>query len=177
MPPGGISGTWIVRRSTNGGNTWATVDKYGAGNSYAYGIDSDSNGNLYVAGGASLTVNKVTKNHWITRKSADGGATWRTVDDVASGGFNNGRAVTVDVYGRVFIAGQVLIGSTNHWITRGSSDGGATWLATDDYALSATGTMLPRGAASDAVGNVFVGGQANGTDGVAHAIVRKLAAP
>jgi hypothetical protein len=174
---GRISTTWTVRRSTDGGSTWTTVDKYGAGNSYAYGIDSDVNGNVYVTGGAGITVNKINKTHWITRKSADGGTTWRVVDDVASGSFNNGRAATVDAYGRVFVAGQVVIGNTNHWITRGSTDGGATWVITDDYAPSATGAVLPRGATSDAVGNVFIGGQANGTDGVQHAIVRKLAAP
>jgi hypothetical protein len=174
---GRISGTWGVRRSTDGGNTWATVDKYGAGNAYAYGLDSDANGNVYVTGSADITVTKATKTHWITRKSTDGGATWRTVDDVASGSFHCGRAVTVDAYGRVFVTGQILSGSTYHWVTRGSSDAGATWVTTDDYALSASGAMLPRGAASDGVGNVFIGGQANGTDGVAHAVVRKLAAP
>lgn len=100
------------------------------------------------------------------------------MDDVASGSSGNtGRAITVDAYGRVFASGQTSSGSSYHWITRASVDGGATWVTTDDYALSATGAMLPRGAASDAVGNVFIGGQANGTDGVAHAVVRKLATP
>jgi hypothetical protein len=175
---GRLSDVWIVRRSTDGGNTWATVDKYAANNlSYAYGMSADASGNLYVTGAAVITVNKVTKSHWITRKSANGGATWGTADDVASGSFNGGWAVTVDAYGRVFAAGMIANGNTSLWVTRASTDGGMTWLTTDDYALSASGPALARGAASDAVGNVFIGGQANGTDGAAHAIVRKLAAP
>ena len=175
---GRLSNVWIVRRSTDGGNTWTTVDKYAANNlSGANGMSADASGSLYVTGAAVITVNKVTKNHWITRKSANGGATWATVDDVASGSLNGGRAVTVDAYGRVFAAGQIANGNTSLWVTRASTDGGITWLTSDDYAQSASGPQLARGAASDAVGNVFIGGEATGPDGIPHAIVRKLAAP
>jgi len=176
---GRLSNAWIVRRSTNGGATWTTVDDYRVPTygSYANGITSDASGNLYVTGAANLTVKRITKTHWITRRSTNGGATWQTVDDVISGSSNVGKSITADVYGRIFTSGQINSGNTSRWITRASINGGATWVTTDDYAGSTGINTFPRGAASDAVGNVFVGGQANGSDGVAHAVVRKLATP
>src|SRR5262249_54487207 len=52
---------WVVRRSTNGGATWSTVDSFslsggtGTGPFYgasAFGMGADTHGNLYVVGSA-----------------------------------------------------------------------------------------------------------------------------
>ena len=177
---GRIASVWTVRRSMDGGATWATVDTYQPvpGRTYMswpLGIASDANGNLYVTGQAQFLVNKVAQTRWITRKSADNGATWRTVDDFLPGSYPSGRAVTVDAFGRVFTVGDYTSGSgttaTGHWATRASVDGGITWATTDDL------IGLGRSAASDAVGNVFIGGRALGDSTSSSATVRKLAAP
>ncbi len=173
---------WTVRRSTDGGNTWRTVDTFlpvaATSWSHAFGIAADAAGNLYTVGNAAFVVNKVTQYHWFTRKSADGGATWRTVDDVAGGTSSgaSGNAVTVDKFGTVFTAGtyQTVSGSTTntHWITRVSVDAGATWTTSDDLIPG-----IPMAAASDAVGNVYIGGKVKGPISNVSAGVRKLAAP
>jgi len=44
---------WIVRKSSNGGSTWATVDDFQGpsnGQAFAYGFGSDSHGNLFLIG-------------------------------------------------------------------------------------------------------------------------------
>jgi hypothetical protein len=181
---GWLRNVWTVRRSTDGGTTWKTVDSFLAAPagyfSHARGIAADTNGNLYVTGHSQFLVNKGTDIHWITRRSTDNGATWRTVDDTLAGSNSGfGYAVTVDAFGRVFATGTYasVSGSTwtNHWVTRASADGGATWVTTDDYI--ALGGALGSAAASDAVGNVFTSGKAKTALGNPTAVVRKLAAP
>ncbi|MCX6925833.1 MAG: sialidase family protein [Verrucomicrobia bacterium] len=178
---GRIASVWTVRRSTDAGKTWKTVDTYQsvAGRtylSYSQGIAADANGNLYVTGQAQFPPNNTAQSRWITRKSADGGATWRTVDDVLIGTNPYGKAATVDAFGRVFVAGYyATVGgstTTNHWVTRVSSDGGVTWATSEDYI---NGIVFA--AASDGVGNVFVGGKVRGPISNPSAGVRKLAAP
>lgn len=167
---------WAVRRSTDGGNTWRTVDTVSSV-SHAFGIAADAAGNIYTVGDASFVVNNVVKYRWLTRKSADGGATWRTVDEVIGDTtYAGANAVTVDKFGTVFTGGnyQVVSGGTTntHWITRVSVDAGATWTASDDLIPG-----IPMAAASDAVGNVYIGGKVKGPISNVSAGVRKLAAP
>lgn len=177
---------WTVRCSNDGGNTWRTVDTVSsvpAGNfsaggfSHAFGIAADAAGNLYTVGDASFVVNNVVKYRWLTRKSADGGATWRTVDEVIGDTtYAGANAVTVDKFGTVFTGGnyqRVSGGTTNtHWSTRVSVDAGATWATSDDLIPG-----IPMAAASDAVGNVYLGGKVKGPISNVSAGVRKLAAP
>ena len=143
------------------------------------GIAADASGNLYVTGQSELLVNQVRAFHWITRKSTDGGTTWRTVDDFLIGTYPSGRAVTVDTFGRISVTGNYTTASgsttTNHWLTRASADGGATWSTTDDYI--ALGGALGCAAASDAAGNVFTSGKARTALGNPTSVVRKLVAP
>ncbi len=170
--------TWIVRRSTDGGQTWNTVDTYYSGSSgnFPYGMTADANGNFFVTGVAYISPgkNKPSVAHWITRRTTNGGQTWTVVDDFVLGSSPTGRAITVDAYGSVFASGSAVVNGVNRWITRVSLNGGDSWTTTDDVAL--TGSGYPRGAAADAAGNVFIGGQALGTDGVTRGLVRGLAA-
>lgn len=175
---GYLRNVWTVRRSTNGGTTWNTVDSFQPGGtaswSHTGGIAADANGILFVTGQAQVLVNKVLETHWITRKSTDNGATWRTVDDVVPGSNPFGKSVTVDAFGRVLATGTYtgVDGgvSTSHWVTRGSVDGGATWFTTDDL------VGIGYAAAADRAGNVFTAGKARGITNPA-ADVRMLAAP
>ena len=62
---------WTVRKSTDGGTTWTTVDSSAIGNRGAFNVTADS-GNVYVVGNSG--------SQWMTRVSNDGGATWANSD-------------------------------------------------------------------------------------------------
>src|SRR5262249_23939283 len=74
---------WVVRRSADGGNSWATIDDFQLdtnNNSYARRFVAAANGTFYVAGSALVGPNDGTfrNSHWVVRKSVNGGATWTT---------------------------------------------------------------------------------------------------
>jgi hypothetical protein len=173
LAAGRLGNSWIVRRSTNGGTTWTTVDSNLPGSGFAFGIAADGSGNLYAVGFASIVVNKATQTHWITRKSANSGTTWSTVDDYYPGATAMPRGVGVDAFGRVFVTGSSAAG----WTVRVSTDGGITWTTTDTFKLTPTGSANAVAIDSDPNGNVFAVGQVVGADGNGHSIVRKLAMP
>ncbi|MGZ3697147.1 MAG: WD40/YVTN/BNR-like repeat-containing protein [Bdellovibrionota bacterium] len=127
---------WIVRKSSDNGATWKTVDdfQYTAGlNSEPAAIASTSTGDVYVAG-YGLGSNGF--KHWIVRKSADAGKSWSTIDDfVNSAGYNSaalclavstGGAISVGGYGAL----QSPVTPTTAYeqgIIRRSTDSGGTW--------------------------------------------------
>ena len=113
----------LVMASTNGGLTWSSpLDDFipGGDNTFYFyaGIVADSASNLYVAG----TVEGAETNHWIVRRSVDGGATWSTVDDFAPGGFlTRANAISVDSAGNVYVAGDADYANpyeVNYWTVR-----------------------------------------------------------
>jgi hypothetical protein len=75
---------WLVRASTDGGNTWRTIDDppLDGNGASASSIGVDSMGRLNVLGGF-LDTSGI--GHSLLRRSSDGGATWVNVDDVVGG--------------------------------------------------------------------------------------------
>jgi len=65
-----------VRRSTDGGATWSTIESFQLQRGlYAVAqiIAADVAGNIYVAGSGNVTIKGKTTRHWLVRKSSDGG--------------------------------------------------------------------------------------------------------
>jgi hypothetical protein len=119
------TGGWIVRKSSNGGATWATVDDFQncvttviSTKPYrtqticyaarAQSVAADTMGNVFVCG---YTV-APDGSHWIVRKRSGGTGPWQTVDDA---GINaNPYGAVADDLGHVYIGGH----SGSHWIVR-----------------------------------------------------------
>ncbi len=155
---------WLTRKSTDQGATWSTVDdfNYVAGKgSVSQGIIIDSLNNLYATGFGADSTNI---NHWLTRKSTNQGTSWSTVDDfnyVAITNNTQANMVGVDNSGNIYSTGQgtVTTGS-NHWLTRKSTDQGATWSTVDDYQLAVNQNAVPLGFNKDVAGNLYAAGSA-----------------
>ena len=139
------SSRWLVRRSQNGGATWATADDYlldPKKGSLACGIRGDAWGNLYAVGRGDKTYKGSTQSHWLVRKSSNGGASWATVDDFLGG---NAYGFASDSNGNLFVTGQ-------GWIVRKNPGGVGVWQTVDSF--GATGKAL----IGDNAGNIFAAG-------------------
>jgi hypothetical protein len=101
---------WLVRRSTDGGNSWTTVDSYqlAAGqHSYARCVGTDAVGNVFVAGQGNLSDRTSVTGCWVLRKSVGGTESWETVDVFQNGGLGaTANAIAADPFGNVFVSGS-----------------------------------------------------------------------
>lgn len=114
---------WLVRRSSDGGNSWSTVDafSYVSGKSSVLSaIGKDSVGNPVVTGtGTDSSGNQ----HWLVRRLIQG--TWQTVDDYQlapgqKGAFGSG--VVTDAAGNLLVTGGANDSAgVTHWIVRRTS--------------------------------------------------------
>jgi hypothetical protein len=155
------SQAWVVRRSLDGGATWATVDAYQASGGYAaeaFGIGADAQGNIYVVGRAAVPNKRSSIMHWQIRQSANGGSSWSTLDDYVLSTSNNQVATgfAADSQGNLYATGysNPVSGTGGPtWIVRESLGGTGAWTTVD--ALPG----LAHAIAADSLGNVFVGGQ------------------
>jgi hypothetical protein len=228
---------WYVRRSSNSGVTWSTVDlyQYAAGQYIdATGFAADDSGNVYVVGwgrDAGTKRNPSGNLHWLVRRSTDGGNTWAVVDDLLetsgahAAGFVPGAGVFVvgvpypgsssswlvrrsltgaqgtwstvdgpiaggaaqgvcsDSQGNIYVVGAQFITTAtkpritgyNAWVVRKSSDGGNTWTTVDSFNYANTQSASANGVARNAAGTVVAVGYASDAQGISHWIVRALA--
>ncbi|HUP57295.1 MAG TPA: hypothetical protein VM598_07585, partial [Bdellovibrionota bacterium] len=150
----GIQNDWIVRRSTNAGTSWTTVDQFELGANTAYnqangfGIDP-ATGDRYVVGSGG------TFKHWIVRKSTDG-TTWSTVDDYQPFVNKNAEAIAfaADSSGNLYVAGMAedTAFGTYHVVVRKSTNAGGSWATVADIAGM---NPFAGGVAVDPSGNVY----------------------
>lgn len=128
------SGThWVVRSSSDGGQTWAITDDYAPTiPSEARGIVQDASGNLVVcgyvigsAGGYQWTVRKGTPGtklvkvgkQWVSVETIN----WTIIDSfqLAPGKSAQPNGVAIDPSGNIFVGGSATDASgVNHWIVR-----------------------------------------------------------
>ena len=141
---------WIVRRSSDAGETWTTVDDVPG--THATGVAVDPGGDaVYVAGtlGGENTG-------WIVRKSVDGGNNWATIDS-----FSGPQAqlaatrLTVDPQGNVSVIGYQFFSSGYFGVLRRSEDGGAHWTQIN---YSQNQQSYPLSVAAGPNGEVYIGG-------------------
>jgi len=177
---GGTALEWVVRRSTNGGITWSTVDTFAFTNSSsiyradAHGIGADSLGNVYVVGRAANKNKSDGIFHWLVRKGVKGGTSWTTVDDYEpySSGTQSAERFIAGPNGDLYaVGGAGPASGPSHWIVRWNPVGTSTWSTVDDYTYVPGGSAWAFTMAANASGNVFVGGGGSGTS--EHWVVRK----
>jgi hypothetical protein len=142
-------------------------------------------GNIYVVG--------AIRNHWIVRKSSNGGTSWATVDDFLGcvsvtnstqpfktstqcGIYAVANGFAADSHGNLFVAGWVEKSATYggyQWIVRESLGGAGAWQTVDTFQFVPGNNAFAQAIAVDALGNVYVGGHADDATDTMHWIVRK----
>ena len=175
---------WVVRKSSNAGATWTTVDQYGYPNapeSVANAVLATPAG-LFVCGLSVATSSRGPQ--WVVRKSANAGTTWTTVDNFySSTAYNWPNALTADPAGNVYVGGSSDIntaGSYSHyWVVRKGSNGGASWQTVDAFRYFPYPTTFTAndalGMGTDALGNVYAVGCGTDANRVGHWVVRATA--
>lgn len=154
---------WHVHRSLDHGATWQSLGsdwRLAAGKSAsAKGVTVDAAGRIFVCGRAADSRGNF---HPIIRRSLDNGASWTTVLDASRGAnFDTvAKILFVPAVGvkpdGVFAVGRV----GNNWTVWRSRDGGATWPVVQSWTPS-KGIAEATSIASDANGNLYVGGMGN----------------
>ncbi len=141
---------WVVRKSTDKGATWATVDDFVQSSlpTLGYGIAITSAG-IFVSGFTSTTPNLVV------RKSTDGGTTWTTAHLLSSA---MAIGVTADTGGNLYVG---ALTSANGWVVRKSTDAGTTWANAD--AVAGSGSLAMR-IGIDILGNLLAVGYVGTTN-------------
>lgn len=135
---GEVSGTntWFVRRSSDGGKTWTTVETISSGDDQV--LFSNGAKNFFAAGSTP---------YWDVRSSADGALSWAASDAVPpSGGLGSEPfGGTVDVFGTAYVVGNQGFPTASDWFVRRRTSGGS-WTTVDDVAsvggVYATGTAV-----------------------------------
>ncbi len=173
---------WYVRRSTDGGANWSTVDEFAmtaaafGSNIDDIGITVDPAGDVYTAGLDFYSLDSNFHYDWIVRKGV-GGTSFSTLDILPN---SSPKDVFVHSTAGIFVVGQTKITNKSAtswaWLVRRSTNGGATWSNVDTFQLSSSKPSVAMGIGADAAGNLYVVGSGmslNKGRNVFHWIVRK----
>jgi tetratricopeptide (TPR) repeat protein len=184
-------GVWTVRRSLDGGATWATVDSYQAAPDHgavAIGIAVDPSGIVYVAGMASgMAEGGLMTDQWVVRRSADGGATWVTIDDLEIGrrkpenfsALSGPMAMAIAPSGAILVCGYMTPpDNIVRWLVRQgvpSPNGAIHWTTIDNYQMVPGKFSRTNCVTTDKLGNIYVTGRAADASATHHWLTRRLA--
>jgi hypothetical protein len=191
---GEVNGFWTVRRRSNGDlESWQTKDTFTVRRQWGGGRASSvlvaSNGEIYVAGRA-LQWN-TGANHWVVRRSTNGGETWSVVDSTLVTGSGEPTGIAEVANDRIVVCGFAGMPGDLHWIVRRGQEVKTTstkkgktvtstvweWTTLDDY-QPVTGTEWRANAITvNAQGDLYVSGRGVDATGVGRFIVRRLPAP
>jgi hypothetical protein len=114
---------WVVRKSTNGGTSWTTVDDVRPGSypqARAVVFVAGANGNLFTIGRCN-DGSGYAGGRWVVRENIGGAGTWQTVEDFqyVSDHSSVPWGATTDTAGNVFVGGWVEDATTyGHWLVR-----------------------------------------------------------
>ncbi len=152
---------WIVRKSSDGGVVWTTVDDYTLSAGYSAEVFDlhFANGAIYAVGTATDSTNVA---HSIIRKSSNAGLSWTTAFDfnldlTMDSGANS---MTHCPDGKLYAIGYGIDSAwAVHWIVNRSSDSGASWQVVDDFTNAIGVDSLGLSAVCSSTGAVYTIGE------------------
>lgn len=168
---------WLTRKSTDNGNTWIIADDYLLdiyADAQPSGIYINETGTIFVVGSG---YDGSWNNHWVVRKSNDGGATWSTVRNFQLENNNDAQANAVigDIFGNVYVAGHAWDTSRtkSHWLIQKTADGGASWTSIHNFQYDSGGISEPLSIHVDPARNILVSGSGTDTNSTSHWLILK----
>lgn len=119
------SGTdaWIRKYTANGAIDW-TVTRDGGSFAGLYGVDSDVEGNVFVAGYESGPGGEVW-NFWLAKYDGGGGFIWAVDEDF--GPYDAAYGVAVDGTGAVAVVATLAEAQYSAWVAKFGPDGDMLW--------------------------------------------------
>ncbi len=121
-------------------------------------LAKDAAGNLYTAISTSDDEGRMSAQ---IRRSTDGGATWKIVEELVAShsGSVQFRSLGADPAGHVYAAGYLADDQGQYrWIVRKSSADGTTWSTVDEFALPGIQRTIAQALTVDADGRISVAG-------------------
>jgi hypothetical protein len=168
----GTSDFFITKYDSSGTKQWTKQLGASSANTVANGVNTDSNGNVYVAGytNGNLDGNTLmgTNDFFVTKYDSSGTKQY-TKQLGVSGGDTEAAGVATDIGGNVYVTGYTTAGldgnalsgsgSTDFFVTKYDSSGAKQWTGQ----LGVAGALTrARGVAVDFRGYVYVAGTTTG---------------
>lgn len=136
---------------------------------FAYGVATDAAGNIYVTGytGAGLDGNTSIGDWDVFISKFDAAGTWAWTRQIGSGLDDEGRAITTDASGNIYVTGYVRgnlhgntrVGASDVFISKYDTNGSRAWTVL----FGSPGVDESFGIACDAAGNVYATGWCDGS--------------
>ncbi len=158
---------FVAKYDPNGNRLWGR-QRGTSERDFAYGVATDASGNIYATGytGGPLDGQSHLGNWDIFLTKFDPNGNWLWTRQIGASQDDEGKAVTVDVPGNVYITGyvrgnlhgQTRVGTADVFICKYNSDGNRLWTRLFGSPEIDEAWAI----ACDAAGNVFVTGYASG---------------
>lgn len=169
---------WLVRKSSDSGVTWSTVENYNYNSSHiaeAKAVSVVSSSSALVGGFVQKTDNS---NYWTIRGTFDGGVSWSEMDSFQHTNAKDAQvnALVKDSLGVFYAGGFAEDGSgVKHWIVKKSTDGGVNWSVVDNFLLDGPYNTELQALTTDALNNVYASGYGSNSSGEKFWILKKSA--
>lgn len=169
---------WLVRKSSDSGVSWATVENYNYNSSHiaeAKAVSVVSSSSALVGGFVQKTDNS---NYWTIRSTSDGGGTWVEMDSYQLSAAKDAQvnALVKDSAGVFYAGGFAEDGSgVKHWIVKKSSDGGVNWSVVDSFLMESGYHSELQALTTDGLNNVYASGFGSNSIGEKFWILKKSA--
>lgn len=160
--------SFIIKYSNDGTILWTRLIS-SAGTEYGYGVATDLNNNVFVAGTTSGDLggntNHGDRDQFVVKYNTNGALIWTTL----TGGvlFDGANDIVVDSFGRIYTTGQTGKSETgdmfDYVLTMFDTDGEQVWTIQNSPEYGAIRTDQGRHLALDSAENIYVNGTTYGS--------------